>query len=79
MPKAEGLQAPVLEAIDVDFREERFKYSLWYQSPFKGPPTPQVEQAWHSIMKCKNSSPSIVYSLSYDLTLYRWSIERDSR
>ncbi|KAI1074815.1 hypothetical protein F5B20DRAFT_562497 [Whalleya microplaca] len=29
----------------------RFNGSLWYDSPFKGPPTPAVEEAWHSIMQ----------------------------
>lgn len=46
--------APILDAIDEDdFQDVKFKYSLWYKSPFKGPPTPQVDEAWHSIMKCK--------------------------
>lgn len=51
------LIAPLLEAIDDEYRDVRFKYSLWYQSPFKGPPTPQVEEAWHSIMQC--NAPSL--------------------
>lgn len=29
----------------------RFNGSLWYDSPFKGPPTPVIEEAWHSIMQ----------------------------
>lgn len=29
----------------------RFNGSLWYDSPFKGPPTPAVEEAWHAIMQ----------------------------
>ena len=29
----------------------RFNGSLWYDSPFKGPPTAQVEEAWHSAMQ----------------------------
>ncbi|KAI1110548.1 hypothetical protein F5Y14DRAFT_443875 [Nemania sp. NC0429] len=29
----------------------RFNGSLWYDSPFKGPPNPVVEEAWHSIMQ----------------------------
>lgn len=49
-----SLAAPVLDAIDTDYHEERFKYSLWYESPFKGPPTPEVNQAWHEIMQCKH-------------------------
>ncbi|CAO1598248.1 hypothetical protein XANCAGTX0491_002018 [Xanthoria calcicola] len=43
--------SPVLEGIDTDFQEIRFKYSLWYRSPFKGPPTPEVEAAWQEIMQ----------------------------
>ncbi|CAD6442281.1 17df0216-ab5f-4fdf-9299-d5be12ebca94 [Sclerotinia trifoliorum] len=44
--------SPILEAIDDDaFQEVKFKYSLWYNSPFKGPPTPEVQEAWHDIMK----------------------------
>ncbi|KAI2626887.1 hypothetical protein GGS21DRAFT_266069 [Xylaria nigripes] len=29
----------------------QFNGSLWYDSPFKGPPTPEVEDAWQSIMQ----------------------------
>ncbi|KAF2797572.1 hypothetical protein K505DRAFT_358272 [Melanomma pulvis-pyrius CBS 109.77] len=29
----------------------RFNGSLWYESPFKGPPSPVVEEAWHDIMQ----------------------------
>ncbi|GAB1316879.1 Cyclochlorotine biosynthesis protein O [Madurella fahalii] len=29
----------------------RFNGSLWYSSPFKGPPTPAVEDAWHAVMQ----------------------------
>lgn len=29
----------------------RFNGSLWYESPFKGPPTPSVEEAWRSVMQ----------------------------
>ncbi|KAK8128699.1 hypothetical protein PG984_009807 [Apiospora sp. TS-2023a] len=28
-----------------------FNGSLWYQSPWKGPPTEEVEKAWYDIMK----------------------------
>ena len=53
---AHGQAAPLLGAIKDDFQTTRLNYSLWYQSPFKGPPTPQVENAWHSLMQCKSSS-----------------------
>ncbi|KAI9697521.1 MAG: hypothetical protein M1820_007787 [Bogoriella megaspora] len=43
--------SPVLDAVDVDFEEIRFVYSLWSESPWKGPPTPAVEEAWQSLMK----------------------------
>ncbi|KAH8689801.1 hypothetical protein BGW36DRAFT_307145, partial [Talaromyces proteolyticus] len=31
--------------------KNRFNGSLWYQSPFKGPPTAEVEAAWQSVMQ----------------------------
>ncbi|MCJ1268850.1 hypothetical protein MMC22_008738 [Lobaria immixta] len=43
--------APLLEAVDEDYQKVRFKYSLWYKSPYKGPPTPQVHQAWQELMQ----------------------------
>ena len=53
-----GIIAPLLEAIDEqDFHDVRFKYSLWYQSPYKGPPTPEVNDAWHELMQCKPHNP----------------------
>ncbi|EQL00067.1 hypothetical protein G6O67_006645 [Ophiocordyceps sinensis] len=33
------------------FVTTRFNGSLWHESPFKGPPTPAVEAAWHSAMR----------------------------
>lgn len=48
--------APLLEAVDEDYQEVRFKYSLWYKSPYKGPPTPQVHQAWQELMQCKQAA-----------------------
>lgn len=30
-----------------------FKGSLWYDSPYKGPPTPEVNKAWADLMECK--------------------------
>lgn len=29
----------------------RFNGSLWFDSPFKGPPTPASEEAWNSVMR----------------------------
>ncbi|KAF2839591.1 hypothetical protein M501DRAFT_932416 [Patellaria atrata CBS 101060] len=44
--------SPVNEALaDRPYIENRFNGSLWYESPFKGPPSPAVEDAWHSIMQ----------------------------
>ncbi|KAF4635272.1 hypothetical protein G7Y89_g2820 [Cudoniella acicularis] len=63
--------APILEAIDEDdFQDVQFKYSLWYKSPFKGPSTPQVEDAWYSIMKYGEISvpASDILHISYNLT-----------
>ncbi|KAF2232283.1 hypothetical protein EV356DRAFT_450394 [Viridothelium virens] len=30
---------------------QEFNGSLWYQTPFTGPPTPDVERAWYEVMK----------------------------
>ena len=43
----------------------RFKYSLWYESPYKGPPTAQVDEAWHELMRCKHCSPEEVHKLRW--------------
>lgn len=32
-----------------------FNGSLWHQSPWKGPPTDEVEKAWYEIMKCEHN------------------------
>ena len=58
--QAKTLPAPLLDTIDHDWQDVRFEYSLWYKSPFKGPPNPKVHEAWHDIMKCKPSSPIIL-------------------
>ena len=61
--------APLLEGLDEKYQDVRFKYSLWYQSPFKGPPTPEVEDAWQDIMRCESLQiHSKTYSLSQALT-----------
>lgn len=44
--------APVNAALSRrPFVTTRFNGSLWHESPFKGPPTPAVEAAWHSAMR----------------------------
>lgn len=69
--------APVLDGVDTQFQEIRFKYSLWYQSPFKGPPTTKVEESWHDIMRCKySSSYTPLCGSAYPS---RWSDQRYSR
>ena len=46
--------APVNDAVTpYPHVHRQFNGSLWYQSPFKGPPTPDVEKAWYDIMKCR--------------------------
>ena len=46
--------APVNDAVaPYPFVHQQFNGSLWYESPFKGPPTPDVEKAWYDIMKCR--------------------------
>ncbi|TWU70644.1 hypothetical protein ED733_000747 [Metarhizium rileyi] len=42
--------SPINEAIQEDYSYVRFNGSLWYDSPYKGPPTPKVEQAWQDLM-----------------------------
>lgn len=42
--------APMSEDLaSVPFIETRFNGSLWHESPFKGPPSPAVIEAWDSI------------------------------
>lgn len=44
--------SPVNDAVaPYPYVHREFNGSLWYQSPFKGPPTPEVEKAWYDIMK----------------------------
>ncbi|KAI0110196.1 hypothetical protein F4814DRAFT_441545 [Daldinia grandis] len=44
--------SPVNEALNTQpYITVRLNGSLWYESPFKGPPTPAVEESWHSIMQ----------------------------
>lgn len=45
--------APINEAIKEKYVDVRFNGSLWFDSPYKGPPTPEVEQAWQDLMACK--------------------------
>ena len=35
---------------DIPFVDNKFVYSLWSKSPYKGPPSPAVNQAWHSLL-----------------------------
>ena len=48
-------EAPIIEAggLDAPLVDNQFIGSPFYRSPFKGPPTPQVEEAWQSTMQCK--------------------------
>ncbi|OTB09043.1 hypothetical protein M426DRAFT_316337 [Hypoxylon sp. CI-4A] len=44
--------SPVNEAIAPHpYVEKVFNGSLWYQSPWKGPPNDEIEKAWYNIMK----------------------------
>lgn len=55
--------APVNNAVaPYPYVHRQFNGSLWYQSPFKGPPTPDVEKAWYEIMKCR---PMDICSLNF--------------
>ncbi|KAN0076206.1 protein of unknown function (DUF3328) domain containing protein [Elaphomyces granulatus] len=42
--------SPILPGVSEDYEDVIFKGSLWYKSPYKGPPTPKVNQAWHDLM-----------------------------
>ncbi|OAQ69822.1 hypothetical protein VFPPC_02398 [Pochonia chlamydosporia 170] len=42
--------SPINEAINEEYVDVRFNGSLWHDSPYKGPPTPAVEQAWQDLM-----------------------------
>ena len=61
-PVTHNAVAPVLDGVDSEFQDIRFKYSLWYQSPFKGPPSPQVEEAWQGIMKCNSVFVALTFT-----------------
>ncbi|KAH7324165.1 hypothetical protein B0I35DRAFT_423649 [Stachybotrys elegans] len=42
--------SPINDGISEQYEDYWFKGSLWYDSPYKGPPTPEVEEAWKSLM-----------------------------
>lgn len=50
--KSYSKAAPMLGAIDGDYQDVFWNGSLWYHSPYKGPPTPEVNKAWHDLMQC---------------------------
>jgi hypothetical protein len=51
-PRTDSTSAPVNAAVvQHGHVTTRYNGSLWYDSPFKGPPTPAIEEAWHSIMQ----------------------------
>lgn len=41
----------MLPALDHEPVDVFWNGSLWHESPFKGPPTPEVEKAWHDVME----------------------------
>ncbi|CAH0050947.1 unnamed protein product [Clonostachys solani] len=43
--------SPINDGIKEEYVDNWFKGSLWYQSPYKGPPTPEVNRAWKDLMK----------------------------
>lgn len=57
--------APMLDAIDNDYQDVFWNGSLWYQSPYKGPPTPEVNQAWHDLMECTSPTLPIPFPHPY--------------
>ena len=66
-----SILAPVNEAvIPHPHVQQAFNGSLWYDTPFKGPPTPAVEEAWYSIMKC-----TLIHFISYALRDRRFGFE----
>lgn len=42
-----------------EYNIQRFKGSLYFQSPYKGPPTNTVEEAWSALWKSELSSPTM--------------------
>ncbi|KAM3068914.1 hypothetical protein ACMFMG_004088 [Clarireedia jacksonii] len=67
--------SPILDAIGEDsFKDVRFKYSVWYKSPWKGPPTPEVEEAWYDIMKYGEIRvpPSEILRIRHNLTAVQY-------
>lgn len=72
----------MLDAIDEDYQDVSWNGSLWYPSPYKGPPTPEVNLAWHDLMQCKRClfpiSPAPVSFAVYS-GLSRWPHQRIGR
>lgn len=60
----------MLNAIDNDYQDVFWNGSLWYNSPYKGPPTPEVNAAWHDLMQCLPSTLPFVSFLA-DLRLVK--------
>lgn len=54
----------MLDAINEDYQDVFWNGSLWYESAFKGPPTPEVEKAWHGLMQCTFAYLSLSFSSS---------------
>ncbi|KAK7729246.1 hypothetical protein SLS53_009311 [Cytospora paraplurivora] len=43
--------SPINDVLEEDYVDYWFKGSLWYDSPYKGPPTPEVNKAWDELLE----------------------------
>lgn len=48
---AKVIVAPAQEA--VEFRKQRFDWDLVIESDYTGPPTPESDLAWHTLLQSK--------------------------
>ena len=49
-------EAPAIESVDEDYEIRQFNGTFDIDSPYKGPPSPEVDAAWDSLIngKCPN-------------------------
>jgi hypothetical protein len=62
--------SPINEGIKEEYVDYWFKGSLWYDSPYKGPPTPAVNKAWKDVLKygAINVSAEDITRIGHNLT-----------
>lgn len=69
--------SPINEAISEEYVEYWFKGSLWYDSPYKGPPTPEVNKAWADLMEygAISVTPEDIQRIGHNLTAVQYPPE----